>query len=156
MNINLKSLEEKYSEIESRSEDALSSFMADALSRSRVKVISKGALYNVRPYEIERAGFKRGRQVKKLPTNIKNTHVYHLDDDGKIVLAEIYGQAENIVSHEFYRYGTGFIDRFYFTSVGKLRNISISLLDEEVVVKDLNWGGMVVASRITYMMAHAL
>ncbi len=118
----------------------MSCFLADALSRSRAKVISKGALYNVRPYEIERAGFKKGKKLNKLPANIKNTHIYHLDGEGRIVFVEIYGQAENIVSHEFYNYEADFIERLYFTSVGKLRNISVSLLDGEAVVRDLNWG----------------
>ncbi|WP_409314393.1 hypothetical protein [Pseudomonas putida] len=137
---NLKDLERKYLEIESRAEEVLSSCLSEALYRSRRIVISKGPLYNVSPYEIERAGFKKGKALKKIPAHIKNTHLYHLDEYDKVVFVEIYGQSEKIINKEFYRYSGGGIERVHFTSTGKLRNISISLLEEGTVVKDMNWG----------------
>lgn len=54
----------KYLEIESRTEEILSSCLSEVLYRSRRIVVSKGALYNVSPYEIERAGFKKGKALK--------------------------------------------------------------------------------------------
>ncbi|WP_082416209.1 hypothetical protein [Pseudomonas sp. NBRC 111127] len=136
----LKYLERKYLEIEPRTEEVLSSLLSEALCRSRRIVISKGALYNVSPYEIERAGFKKGKALRKIPSHTKNTHVYHLDEHDKVIFLEIYGQSESIINKEFYCYGGGCIERVHFTSAGKLRNISISLLEEGAVVKDINWG----------------
>lgn len=137
---NLKDLEGKYLEIESRAEQVLSSCLSEALSRARKIVISKGALYNVIPYEIERAGFKKGKVLKKIPVHIKNTHLYHLDEYDKVIFVEIYGQSENIINKEFYRYSGGCIERICFASSGKLRNVSTSLLEEGAVVKSMNWG----------------
>lgn len=137
----LKDLEGKFSDIELRGQDALSSHLSEAECKVCDKVISKGPLYNVRPYEIERAGFKKGKSLKKIPANINNVHVYHFDADARIVFVEIYGQAENIINREFYNYSAGCVERVHFTSAGKIRNISVSLFDGEVVVKDLNWGG---------------
>lgn len=68
---NLKDLEGKYLEIESRAAEVLSSCLSEALSRARKIVISKGALYNVSPYEIERAGFKKGKVLKKFQFILK-------------------------------------------------------------------------------------
>jgi len=136
----LKDLEEKFNYISLQSQAALSSYLAEALPNVRSAIITKGAFYNIRPFEIERAGFKRGRQLKKMPTSINNTHVYHLDESDRIVFVEIYGQSENIVNREFYSYSDDCIERAYFTSIGRLRNISISLLEHDLVRKDLNWG----------------
>ncbi|BBH46047.1 hypothetical protein [Pseudomonas sp. KU43P] len=136
----LKSIEERYSSITSRSQAVLNSYLASSLPIVRERVISKGALYNQRPFEIERAGFKKGRQLKKMPASVKNTHVYHLDKNGQIIFVEIFGQSENIVNKEFYFYHDNCVERVYFTSVEKLRNVSLSLLEKGVVKKDLNWG----------------
>ena len=85
----LKDLERKYLKIESRTEEVLPSCLSEALYRSRRIVISKGPLYNVSPYEIERAGFKKGKALKKIPAHIKNTHLYHLGEYDKVVFLEI-------------------------------------------------------------------
>jgi hypothetical protein len=136
----LKDLEKKFSDIELQSQDVLNSYLSEVASNVCGRIISKGGIYNFRPYEIERAGLKKGRQLKNLPSKIKNTHVYHFDKDAKVILVEIYGQSETIVNKEFYHYGAEHVERTHFTSNGRLRNILASLLDDEIVMKDLNWG----------------
>lgn len=136
----LKDLEKKFSEIDSKRDYYMGAYLSEAQSRSRDTIISKGPLYNSRPYESERAGFKRGKRLKKIPASIKNTHVYHLDECARILFVEIYGQSENIINKEFYRYSDECVERTYFISTGKLRNVSVSLLEGDTVVRDLNWG----------------
>lgn len=136
----LEELEKKFNTISQQSEKYLSDFLNEALPLALDRVISKGALYNIRPYEIERAGFKKGKKLNKLPANINNTHVYHLNGNGVLVFFEIYGQSANIVSKEFCFYGDDRLERLHFTSIGDLRNISVSLFEGEMMVKDYNWG----------------
>ncbi|MDH1576622.1 hypothetical protein [Pseudomonas sp. GD03746] len=133
-------LKEKFETINSNAAESMEAYLSEALPIVSKKVISKGAFYNVRPYEVERAGFKKGCLLKKLPENIKNTHVYNLDERDRIVFVEVYGQSENIVSKEFYKYDDASIERTHFTSVGRLRNISLSVVEGGLIYRDLNWG----------------
>lgn len=67
----LKNLEDKFNKISSDSENYIMSY-SDSVRLNETKVVvSKGALYNIRPYEIERAGFKIGKKLNKLPANVK-------------------------------------------------------------------------------------
>ncbi|QYX48270.1 hypothetical protein K3F43_01755 [Pseudomonas tussilaginis] len=136
----LHEIEKKYEEVGSECERYLSDYMSSVSPELCRSVISKGAMYNLRPYEVERAGYKKGRKLNKLPVNIKNTHVYHFDERGRVIFIEIYGQAENIVNKEFCFYGDGCLERIHFTSSGDLRNISVSIFDGDLVRRDLNWG----------------
>jgi len=136
----LNYLKKKFERIESSSASFRADYLSEALSQVSRKVITKGPFYNICPYEIERAGFKKGRVLKKLPASIKNTHVYHLDEGERILFVEVYGQSENIVSKEFYKYNDGSIERIHFTSVGKLRNILLSEVEGGLISRDLNWG----------------
>jgi len=136
----LEELGLKFSKVSSECEQYLSEKTPEVLSLTKSTVITKGAFYNLRPFEIERAGFKKGRKLNKLPASIKNTHVYYLDDAGRILLIDIYGQSENIINKEFCLYGKDFLERSHFTSAGDLRNISVSFFKDELLVKDLNWG----------------
>ncbi len=136
----LEKLEKRYIEISSKHDSYLSEYTSNLSSRVNRIVISKGALYNLRPYEIERAGFKKGRKLNKLPSAIKNTHVYYFDDSDRIIFIEIYGQSENIINREFCVYNDNHLERLYFTSTGMLRNISISLFEDSIIKKDISWG----------------
>jgi antitoxin component YwqK of YwqJK toxin-antitoxin module len=138
--IELEYLEDKFNKISADSENYISAY-SDSVKLNETKVVvSKGALYNLRPYEIERAGFKIGRKLNKLPTNVKNTHIYHFDILNRILLIEIFGQSDNIINKEFCIYESGNLERVYFTSAGMLRNISLSVYHNELVKKDFNWG----------------
>ena len=136
----LTELEKRYVEVSSDCEKYLSKYISCLSSDLNDTVISKGALYNLRPYEMERAGFKKGRKLNKLPSAIKNTHVYYFDKLDRIILTEIYGQSENIINRECCIYGDNSLERLYFTSAGTLRNISVSFFEDSIVKKDINWG----------------
>jgi len=136
----LKELEGKFKATSSGGQGVLSLYLDEVIPNVHRTIISKGAIYNVRPFEIERAGFKKGRQLKKMPASIKNTHIYYLDESGRILLVEIYGQSENIINKEFYSYGENYVERSYFASAGKLRNVSRLMLENGLIKKDLNWG----------------
>ncbi|HCT5824052.1 TPA: hypothetical protein OT171_004979, partial [Citrobacter sedlakii] len=134
----LAGLEKRYVEVSSDCEKYLSKYISCISSNLNGTVISKGALYNLRPYEMERAGFKKGRKLNKLPSAIKNTHVYYFDKLDRIILVEIYGQSENIINRECCIYGDNCLERLYFTSAGTLRNISVSFFEDSMVKKDIN------------------
>ncbi|VDZ67419.1 Uncharacterised protein [Klebsiella aerogenes] len=137
----LKNLEDKFNKISSDSESYIISY-SDSVRLNETKVVvSKGALYNLRPYEIERAGFKIGKKLNKLPANVKNTHIYHFDSLERISLIEIFGQTSNIINKEFCIYEGDNLERIYFTSAGMLRNISLSVYNDGLIEKDFNWGG---------------
>jgi hypothetical protein len=136
----LAELEKRYVEVSSDCEKYLSKYTSCISSDLNGTVISKGALYNLRPYEMERAGFKKGRKLNRLPSAVKNTHVYYFDKLDRIILVEIYGQSENIVNRECCIYGDNCLERLYFTSAGALRNISVSFFEDSIVKKDINWG----------------
>lgn len=136
----LDELERRYFEVNSNCDKYLSKYTSCISPDLNRTVISKGALYNLRPYEIERNGFKKGRKRNKLPSSIKNTHVYYFDNLDRIVLVEIYGQSENIINRECCVYGDNCVERLYFTSAGTLRNISVSFFDGSIVKRDINWG----------------
>lgn len=138
--IELSQIEKRYNEVSSNHEKYLSEYTSIILSKSNKSVISKGVLYNLRPYEMERAGFKKGRKLNKLPSAIKNTHVYYFDKSGRIILIETYGMSEKIINREFCIYGDSHLERLYFTSSGQLRNISASLFVDSIIKKDINWG----------------
>ncbi|HDT0389789.1 TPA: hypothetical protein QIB15_004889 [Klebsiella aerogenes] len=136
----LKNLEDKFNKISSDSESYIISY-SDSVRLNETKVVvSKGVLYNIRPYEIERAGFKIGKKLNKLPANVKNTHIYHFDSQERISLIEIFGQTSNIINKEFCIYEGDNLERIYFTSAGMLRNISLSVYNDGLIEKDFNWG----------------
>lgn len=136
----LEEIEKKYVEVSSSCEEYLSGYTSCISSELNNTVISKGALYNLRPYEMERAGFKKGRKLNKLPSAIKNTHVYYFDQSMRIIFIEIYGRSENIINRECCIYGDNCLERLCFTSAGILRNISVSFFENAIVKKDINWG----------------
>jgi len=137
---NLLELEKEFSNAALNKISALSDMLITAKSKEKQKIITKGPFFNFRPYELERAGYKKGRQLNELPKNIKNTHVYHFDVSDKILYLEVYGQHKDIVSVEFYEHYDDGLRRIYYDSVGRLRNISFSGFVDGVLMKDMNWG----------------
>jgi hypothetical protein len=59
----LTELEKRYVEVSSDCEKYLSKYISCLSSDLNGTVISKGALYNLRPYEMERAGFKKAENL---------------------------------------------------------------------------------------------
>lgn len=136
----LLELEKQFNDAALNKISASSDRLIVAKSKEKQRIITKGPFFNFRPYELERAGYKKGKQLNELPKNIKNTHVYHFDVDNKLLYLEIYGQNEDIVNVEFYEYYNDGLRRIYYDSVGRLRNISFSVFVDGVLVKDMNWG----------------
>jgi antitoxin component YwqK of YwqJK toxin-antitoxin module len=138
--LELINLEKKFIEMSTNCDQYITEYTSNALSSIISTVISKGALYNFRPYEIERNGFKIGKKLNKLPTNIKNTYVYHFDKHDRVLFIDIYGQDNTIINKEFFFYNNNSLERVYFTSARVLRNISILYFEKNKIKKDINWG----------------
>lgn len=133
-------LNEQFHEIQSKAETCLNAYLISATTRTVRSTISKGALYNLRPFEIQRSGFKLGKELKSLPKSIKNTHVYYFDREDRIILTEIYGQSEKIINREFCFYETNEFKSIYFNSGDSIRNVMLSSLDAGRIVRDINFG----------------
>jgi len=127
MNNELKVLKEKYDNIMSNPEKVEGEFFQSVMSVFSYKKISKGAMFNVRPFEYQRAGLKQGKELKKIPKAIKNTHVYYFDSDDQILLIEVYGQSEGIINREYFFYRNDCTESIYFNSgADSIRNITLS------------------------------
>lgn len=133
-------LDEQFHEVQSKADSLLSTYLSSVKADVSRTTISKGVLYNLRPYEAQRSGFKLGKELKALPKSIKNTHVYYFDREDRVSLIEIYGQSENIINREFYFYEEDSLKSIYFNSGGGIRNIMLSLVVGGMVVKDINFG----------------
>lgn len=141
MNSELINLEDKYKAIEPNTTEVENNYYNDVMSNLSYKKISKGGIFNIRPFEIQRAGFKVGKKLKNLPKAIKNTHVYYFNNKNQILLIEIYGQTENIINREYYFYTSNSIESIYFNSGTKsIRNITLSKLDNGCFTETINYG----------------
>lgn len=133
-------LQQQFHELQLKSEHFLSTYLSSANLRIARNTISKGALYNFRPFEIQRSGSKLGKILKSLPKNTKNTHAYYFDSEDRVVLVEIYGQSESVINREFYFYETGKIKSIYFNTTGSIRNVMLSLIEGDKINQDINYG----------------
>lgn len=140
MNNELKELKEKYENIMSNPEKIENEYFQSVISAFAYKKISKGAMFNVRPFEYQRAGFKQGKELKSLPKAIKHTHVYYFDSNNKILLIESYGQSENIINREYYFYNNDRIESVYFNSgADSIRNIALSIDEKGHTISLINY-----------------
>ncbi|MBP5107749.1 hypothetical protein, partial [Pseudomonas protegens] len=114
-------LEKEFYEIQSKCDVFLNSLLKISKEEVARKIISKGALFNLRPFEIQRAGFKLGKELKNLPKTIKNTHVYYFDKSDRVVMIDIYGQSESIINRDFYFYDKESIKSIYINSTKTIR-----------------------------------
>ncbi|WP_338807001.1 hypothetical protein V8U11_08030 [Pseudomonas chlororaphis] len=133
-------LQRQLQELQSKAEHFLSTYLSSANLHVVRNTISKGALYNFRPFETQRSGFKLGKELKSLPKNVKNTHIYYFDGEGRVVFAEIYGKSESVINREFYFYEEGKLKSIYFNAAGSIRNIMLSLIEGDKIMRDVNYG----------------
>ncbi|WP_347905577.1 hypothetical protein [Pseudomonas purpurea] len=133
-------LNEQFHEIQPKADSFLDTYLSSVKTRAVRNVISKGALYNLRPFEIQRSGFKLGKELKALPKNIKNTHIYYFDIEERVILTEIYGQSGKIKNRAFYFYEANEFKSICFNSGGSIRNIMLSSLDTGRIVQEINFG----------------
>lgn len=129
MNNQLKLLKKKYDQIVLSPKEIENDYYQNVMSKYAYKKISKGPSYNVWPFDYQIGGFKKGRELKKLPKLINNTRVYYFDGNDKILLTEIYGKTERIIDREYYFYCKNDIESIYFIStIGAIDVANISLL----------------------------
>lgn len=130
----------RFSEIQSESDIFFKKFLNAAQKNTSRKCISRGILYNLRPYQAQRSGFQPGKEIKFTPKSTKNIYVYYFDRGDRVVLIEIYGQSEKIINREFYFYDEESIESVYFDSDGYIRNMTLSALSGGKFIQDINIG----------------
>ncbi|PIT20854.1 hypothetical protein BGI34_01940, partial [Snodgrassella alvi] len=112
----LKILKKKYEEIMLSSAKIESEYFQTVMSSYAYKKISKGPSFNIKPFDFQQAGFKKGRDLKVLPKVIDNTYVYYFNSENKILLTENYGETDNFINREYYFYRGNCIESIYFGS----------------------------------------
>lgn len=137
----LQTLKDKYEHIMLNPAKVEGELFQFVMSTFSYKKISKGGLYNIIPYEIQRAGLKFGKELKSFPKTIKNTHVYYFNDDNQILLIEVYGQNESIVNRNYYFYEGNTIESIYFNSGTKsVRNIALLKKENGKIYETISYG----------------
>ncbi|MCO6565707.1 MAG: hypothetical protein J6581_09740 [Apibacter sp.] len=112
----LKILKKKYEEIMLSSAKIESEYFQTVMSSYAYKKISKGPSFNIKPFDFQQAGFKKGRDLKVLPKVIDNTYVYYFNSENEILLTENYGETDNFINREYYFYHGNCIESIYFGS----------------------------------------
>lgn len=136
----IQKLGEQFHAIASKTDFFMATYLDAVKLRVARTLISKGPLCNVRPFEAQRAGFKPGKELKSLPAKLKNTHVYHLDGAGRVILVESYGGSAAVINRSFYFHEHGELKSVHFNAGGSLRNVMLSFLDGARIAQDINFG----------------
>ncbi|APA69527.1 hypothetical protein [Janthinobacterium sp. 1_2014MBL_MicDiv] len=118
--------------------------MATYLEAVKLRVartqISKGPLFNVRPFDAQRAGFTPGKALKTLPAKLKDTYVYYFDGEDRILLVESHGGSATVINRNFYFHEPDKLKSVHFNAGGSLRNVMLSFLDGARIMQDINFG----------------
>ncbi len=136
----IQKLGEQFHAIASESDFFMATYSDAVKLRAARTLISKGPLCNVRPFEAQRAGFKPGKALKSLPAKLKDTHVYYLDGEGRVILVESYGGSAAVINRSFYFHERGELKSVHFNASGSLRNVILSFLDGARIAQDINFG----------------
>ena len=136
----IQKLGERFHAIASKSDFFMATYSDAVKLRVARTLISKGPLCNVRPFEAQRAGFKPGKALKSLPAKLKDTHVYYLDGEGRVILVESYGGSAAVINRSFYFHERGELKSVHFNASGSLRNVMLSFLDGARIAQDINFG----------------
>ncbi|MGK5059079.1 hypothetical protein ACQ4WY_19335 [Janthinobacterium sp. LB2P49] len=136
----IQKLGEQFHAIASKTDSFMTTYLDAVKLRVARTLISKGLLCNVRPFEAQRAGFKPGKELKSLPAKLKDTHVYHLDGEGRVILVESYGGSAAVINRSFYFHEYGKLKSVHFNAGGSLRNVMLSFLDGGRIMQDINFG----------------
>jgi hypothetical protein len=124
-----------------RAKDRYEEFSTATAPKIKKSIMSKGFLFNVRTYEKESMGFKKGKEIKALPKNVNDVFVYHFDDKDRIVLIESYGSAPTIINREFCVYESASLKTYYYESgTFNLRNVTLSTEENSKTKQVFNYG----------------
>lgn len=92
-------------------------FIEDAKARSVKQIVSKGAIYDVFPFEVEQHGFKRnGKVIPEIIIN-NNCYIHHFDSNDRLILKENMSEFLKIPAYfSLYYYTDTFIEYIYGSS----------------------------------------
>lgn len=133
-------LKDIFDKLKTSTEEVEMNYYENVMRKHSKKIISKGPLFNVRPYEYQRAGFKTGKELTDVPKSKSEVYNYYFDSKGNVILVETYGKKETIVNREYFMYENDSITSFYFNNKVSIRNISYSEVVNDLIVKDINYG----------------
>lgn len=103
--------------------------------------ISKGFLYNIRDFEKESMGFKKGKELKSFPKNLKDVFVYNFNNKNEIIEIDIYGSSSNIIDKEFCIYESVGIKTYYYNGGAiRLRNVTFTRIENDKTIKTFSYG----------------
>ncbi|MDU4092910.1 MAG: hypothetical protein E7H57_06500, partial [Pantoea sp.] len=121
-------------------EEVEKNYYENVMGKHSKKITSKGPLFNVRPYEYQRAGFETGKELTGIPKSKSEVYNYYFDSNGNVMLVETYGKKETIINREYFVYEDGTITSIYFNNKISIRNVTCSEITDDLIVKDINYG----------------
>lgn len=138
MNNEVENIKDLFLSLKMKGVGYFSKDLITILSECDNPIITKGPYINIRPFEIERSGFKIGKLLKKEPAKIKNIYKYYIDKFDRVRLIEILDG--KLGDKEIYIYNPNEIVSFFFDAAGDIRNIRKSFVDGCVFIKEINYG----------------
>lgn len=104
---------------------------------------SKGFILNIRDFEKESMGFKKGKEFKSLPKNLKDVYVYHFNNNNEIIMIDTYGSSPNIIDKEFCIHNKEGLKTYYYNGgATRLRNVTFSKVQNGKTIQVFSYGGV--------------
>jgi hypothetical protein len=101
-------------------------------------ILSKGHIFNLRPFEKEISGYHRGKIIPRMPKLFKGLYVYYFDNQKRIIKVENY-KNNVFLDTEFCFHEQGQLKSYYFNN-RRLRNIKLSLIENDFTQSVFNYG----------------
>ncbi|MEQ9881790.1 hypothetical protein ABRP83_06335 [Pectobacterium brasiliense] len=136
----IDTLKSEFEKINATPQIFLDKFYSDAKKNTAYQKISKGRLFNIRPFETERFGFKLGKELKNAPKNKKDIQLWNFNFTGDVLLVERFGSNERIQYSDFYFYSDSIIRVIGFYDVDSLAFVMDVVFNNGKVVKELSYG----------------
>ncbi|MBP2851822.1 hypothetical protein [Dickeya oryzae] len=136
----MDTLKSEFEKIKPISGVFLEEFYSDVKKHTTEQKISKGRLFNIRPFETERFGFKLGKQLSNVPKNKKDVQFWSFNSTGDTLLVERVGSNGEVQYSDFYFYSDSIVRVIGFYDVDSLAFVMDIIFDNGRVIKELSYG----------------
>ncbi|VFB12037.1 Uncharacterised protein [Aeromonas salmonicida] len=136
----MDTLKSEFEKINTTSRVFLEEFYSDVKKHATVKKISKGRLFNIRPFEAERFGFKLGKELNNVPKNKKDVQFWSFNSTGDTLLVERVGANGEVQYNDFYFYSDSIVRVIGFYDVDSLAFVMDIVFNNGKVMKEFSYG----------------
>ena len=92
----------------------------------KYKIYSKGFLFNLRDYEEEVYGRKKGKEIKKIPKKGKNIYTYYFNENNQIIMVDNFWDNQKTGDRTFCIYENNTIKTIHYSSTDILSNVTLA------------------------------